>query len=374
MAILVPDKIRYENGLKICEKIIPFGTRCTKAMDGFRVGDLYKADKLLSNGTGKVKGVTIHNTGRIQTASGTTPAEQYTRACWPNQNLKSVRVHYYVDWDCAWQSLREDEVGWHTGDGTMGAGNNTTLSIEIIMNGSGDERDIAAEKNGMILAAHLLKKYGLTMDNLYTHYQFSPIKKRCPVFILPHWDQFKSSVGVIMNGNVPVVNKPDTGTDTVPTINPGTLISGIKVGDTVSFTGNQHYANANALTAKSCKPGLAKVTMIYATGIHPYQLIAVKGGSSTVYGWVNSSDIRVIPNEVPIAPEPISTSKFNINDEVLVNNGAKDYLGNVLPSFVYRKPTFVQKIDGDRVLISPIRNGIALSVKITDIRKIKGVL
>jgi hypothetical protein len=41
-------------------------------------------------------GVTIHNTPWIDTASGTTPAEQYTRAT-KNDNMGSVRVHYYVD-------------------------------------------------------------------------------------------------------------------------------------------------------------------------------------------------------------------------------------------------------------------------------------
>ncbi len=45
---------------------------------------------------GKVIGVTVHNTDWISVASGTTPAEQYTRAT-VNNNMKDVRVHYYVD-------------------------------------------------------------------------------------------------------------------------------------------------------------------------------------------------------------------------------------------------------------------------------------
>lgn len=34
-----------------------------------------------------------------------------------------------------------------------------------------------------------------------------------------------------------------------------------------------------------------KVTQLY-NGKHPYQLIAVKGGGSTVYGWVDEKDIQ----------------------------------------------------------------------------------
>ena len=53
---------------------------------------------------GKVIGVTIHNTQWISVATGTTPAEQYTRAT-VNGNMNDVRVHFYVDNKCAWQNL-----------------------------------------------------------------------------------------------------------------------------------------------------------------------------------------------------------------------------------------------------------------------------
>lgn len=66
-----------------------------------------------------------------------------------------------------------------------------------------------------------------------------------------------------------------------------------KVGDEVDFTGSTHYTNANAASGKSCKPGRAKITQIYQLGKskHPYHLVAVSGGGSNVYGWVNESDI-----------------------------------------------------------------------------------
>ena len=65
----------------------------------------------------------------------------------------------------------------------------------------------------------------------------------------------------------------------------------IKVGDVVEFTGTKHYVSATATSASSCKPGKAKVTAIAKGKAHPYHLIAVSGGGSTVYGWVNAADI-----------------------------------------------------------------------------------
>ena len=63
-----------------------------------------------------------------------------------------------------------------------------------------------------------------------------------------------------------------------------------KVGDIVNFTGGKHYTNANAATGTACKPGKAKVTQVYQPGKakHPYHLVAVSGGGSTVYGWVDA--------------------------------------------------------------------------------------
>lgn len=62
------------------------------------------------------------------------------------------------------------------------------------------------------------------------------------------------------------------------------------VGDTVIYNGTTHYASADAASGPSCKGGKAKITDIYQLGKskHPYHLIAVAGGGSTVYGWVDA--------------------------------------------------------------------------------------
>lgn len=202
MAFLIPDRARTDNGLVIKEKIIPWGAVWPKTVYNavgkvqFAKGSLYKADRKLSGGTGKVQYVTIHNTAAIQTAVGITMAEQYTRATWPNANMKDARVHYYIDDKDCWQLLREDEVGWHAADG-KGPGNETSLAVEIIMDGSGSLRDERAEDRGALLAAILLKRHGLSIDRLTTHKHWYS-KKNCPAYILPHWSKFQKKVEIYL--------------------------------------------------------------------------------------------------------------------------------------------------------------------------------
>lgn len=89
-----------------------------------------------------------------------------------------------------------------------------------------------------------------------------------------------------------VITTP-TATVPKPTVTPSKTNSNTQynVGDVVSFVGTKHYSNANASVAKSCKPGTAKVTARALGSKHPYHLIAIKGGGSNVYGFVNASDI-----------------------------------------------------------------------------------
>lgn len=68
----------------------------------------------------------------------------------------------------------------------------------------------------------------------------------------------------------------------------------INVGDIVDFIGTIHYGSANATTGKVVVPGKAKITKIYQLGQskHPYHAVAVAGGGSNVYGWVDEEDVK----------------------------------------------------------------------------------
>lgn len=65
-------------------------------------------------------------------------------------------------------------------------------------------------------------------------------------------------------------------------------------GDVVEFTGSKHYTSSYAqATEKTCKPGKAKVTAVNPGSAHPYHLVAVSGGGSTVYGWTDAGDVKI---------------------------------------------------------------------------------
>ena len=179
--------------------------------------------------TKKLLGITIHNTDWINVNSTTTPAEQYTRAC-INGNLGTVRVHYYVDNKCIWQNLPDGWQGWHSADGN-GNGNTATISIECIMRNSYDTDSLKSMDNCARLTAHLCKKYGLTVDDIYTHTYWLHIRdndsvskcgdkdkicttkhsyKTCPLYIIPQWNKFLELVIKYYSGAKS--KKPNTST------------------------------------------------------------------------------------------------------------------------------------------------------------------
>ena len=187
-----------------------------KWQDSRKTAEQLSQEKISAAENGRAdaeKKLTLHNNDRISTAANTTPAEQYTRAT-VNGNMGTVRVHFYVDDVGAWQDLPIDYTSWHAGQKGKAdaygsaAGNMQTISIECIMNGSGDEKDCKARDNAARLAAYLLDTYG---GDLYTHNYWCNVRnekkgsiealnklddgyKNCPVYIRPKWDSFTELV------------------------------------------------------------------------------------------------------------------------------------------------------------------------------------
>ena len=218
MAYLNPDKkLSIKIGGKtitINQKIIPDNTIATKKICSYiGKGDLVKPQKKVNDGSGKPRGITVHNTEAIKVSSDTTMAEQYARATW-NENMGGAMVHYFVSgYNAIWQLLNTEvgttERGWHASDGSTrrsaksGAkwneigGNVDTIAIECIGN-SAEAEDATA-----LLVAHLCQKHGLNpKTDVYTHNYFmkqvekivSGAAKNCPIYILPHINDFYATV------------------------------------------------------------------------------------------------------------------------------------------------------------------------------------
>ena len=123
---------------------------------------------------------------------------------------------------------------------------------------------------------------------------------------------------------------------------------GCKVGDIVTFTGERHYTSANSTVSKPCRPGKAKVTQVYQplASRHPYHLVAVSGGGSTVYGWVDAADIKT------------EAAALAVGDQVKMDKAATVYgTTRKFSSWVYSTKLYVRAISGDRVSVSTLKSG-----------------
>lgn len=305
MAILSPDKtVTTTNGLNIKQKIIPDSLRATKDVASWckKGGKMKPCAKLC--GTGKPKGITVHNTNDINTAAGTTAAEQYTRATY-NGNMGGVVVHYYVYENDIWQLLDNSEQGWHATDGasrrksqrggsdTIG-GNVDTIAIECIGNKATSE-DTTAK-----LVAYLCVKHGLNPGtDVYAHKYFYP-SKNCPAYILPHWSTFLASVKKYYDALT------------------GAQKEKISAGDTVKITGNYTVQSVNSRNAVLSGIGAVSVKNLQLIakakkGIAVGSTVTIKSGA--VYGGLSTTRGKAVP-AAQLAPKVHTVSKIQTNKGV----------------------------------------------------------
>lgn len=156
--------------------------------------------------TNKFKGVVIHNTNRAKSEDD---GRQYTAATL-NDNV-ATRTHYYVTELGAWQNLELSDMNWSCGDGVKGEGNNGCISLEIIMDTPNQEKDLKSRDNGARLAAYILFKNGMTVNDMYTHNYFLNVRngvkgdytylcttptptRNCPAYIVGDWEGFRRQV------------------------------------------------------------------------------------------------------------------------------------------------------------------------------------
>lgn len=386
MAFLSPDKTITEKigneTITIKQKITPDGAVAAKDICSYvKRGDLVKPNAKLNNGTGVPKGITVHNTDDIKCASGTTPAEQYARATYPNGNMNGVAVHYWVWQNEIWQQLADNERGWHAADGSSRrkdhrggktGGNLDTISIECIETGSNE----VSEKTLAQLVALLCYRYNLDPAfDVYTHNYWmhgvdkkvNGASKNCPLYILDHWAAFLETVKKYWN-----ILKGASGADTAqPPAETPTTPTAFNVGDVVNFNGNVHYTSANAANGKACKSGKAKITQIYQLGKakHPYHLVRESGGGATVWGWVDEKDVSAITATAPAA-------KYSpaVGDAVKINSGVTAYSNGVeMPAWVRSATLYIRQIEknGTILLVSTEKTKKVYTgrVKASDVHK-----
>ena len=345
MAFLTPDSTYTakvgNSSITVKVKITPDGARAQKDICSYvKKGDLVKPNAKLNNGTGKPKGITVHNTNTISVASGTNPAEQYARATYPNGNMNGVAVHYWVYKSEIGQQLADNERGWHAADGssrrssqrageTIG-GNLDTISIECIETGS----DAVSEDTTAKLVAYLLNKYGLSPDtDIYTHNYFYSAKY-CPAYILPHWKDFLAKCKAYYNAM-----QSGSGSG-------GSSDSGSSGGST---SGTVYRVQVGAYSNKdNAESMLAKLK---AAGFD---------------GFITSSGTAAAETAAPSAA-------LKVGDLVKIT-GTKYYSGKTIPDWVKAKNWYILELKGDRAVIDKSEDGkiaICSPVNTADLKLVK---
>lgn len=117
------------------------------------------------------KYITVHNTANDASAAN--------EVAYHNRNNSQVSYHVAVDDKEAVQCVPFDRNAFHCGDGSGAkSGNRTSIGVEICYSKSGGERYRKAEENAVHYITTLLKQYGLGVDRLRQHYDWS--RKNCP--------------------------------------------------------------------------------------------------------------------------------------------------------------------------------------------------
>ena len=119
--------------------------------------------------------VTVHDTANSASATN--------EISYMISNSNQTSFHLAVDEANCIQGIPFDRNSWADGDGANGTGNRKSINVEICRP-TNSNRSLydKAEENAVYVLARLLYAYGLGIDKLKRHYDWSG--KNCPAVIL----------------------------------------------------------------------------------------------------------------------------------------------------------------------------------------------
>lgn len=158
-----------------------------------------------SRGGQRVKYLVFHYTGN----KGDT-AENNAR--YFNEGNRGASAHYFVSDKEIYQVVEDDRASWAVGDGNgkYGITNSNSLNVEMCCWSDGTISE-KTENNALELGRYLMKKHGISMENVVRHYDAS--RKNCPNWSDNNWERwnnFKSKLisNEVVENTKPVESKP----------------------------------------------------------------------------------------------------------------------------------------------------------------------
>jgi len=176
--------------------------------------------------------ITVHDTANTSAGADARAHAQYLKGS--TAASLPVSWHYTVDDKVIYQHLPLNENGWHASDGANGTGNRQSIGIEICENQDGNRAK--AEANAAWLTAKLLKDYGLGLDRVKQHYDWSG--KNCPRVLRGRkggWQGFLAAVEAHLKPapKLPAITRPI-----------GVYVGGKKVDEVGYLINNATYVRA----------------------------------------------------------------------------------------------------------------------------------
>lgn len=141
----------------------------------------------------QIKYIVIHETGNKDEGANAEAHSVYLRV----NDTDFNSWHYTVDETSIVHHIPDNEIAYHAGDTSKKTGGNQNgIGIELCVNSGSDfEKTI---NNAAKLSAYLMNFYGLKLDSLKQHHDFTG--KECPENILKNKrsDEFKKLVGTYL--------------------------------------------------------------------------------------------------------------------------------------------------------------------------------
>lgn len=138
-----------------------------------------------------IKYIVIHDTGNTSKGAGADNHYRYF-----NGGNRNASAHYFVDDKETIQTVEDNNVSWHCGDGKgkYDITNQNSIGVEICVNSDGDYDKAVA--NTVELVKHLMKKHNISIDRVVRHYDAS--RKICPRSMSSNnwakWNEFKKNL------------------------------------------------------------------------------------------------------------------------------------------------------------------------------------
>ena len=130
----------------------------------------------------KIKYLVFHYTGnKGDTAENN--AEHF------NKGDQGASAHYFVSDEQIYQVVEDDKAAWSVGDGNgkYGITNSNSLNVEMCCWSDGTVSE-KTENNALELGKYLMKKHGISIENVVRHYDAS--RKVCPNWSDNNWSRW----------------------------------------------------------------------------------------------------------------------------------------------------------------------------------------